>query len=197
MIFVFQISSARHRLINTFKSYVARLPRQARLKWSTGKQEYLMLWQQYLLPMDSYIELRRLSRQWRWLKQLKWAGYLHNGKNVREPRPGQLTLFLFCPACPQPGRNLLDTWKTDANKLVPRPNVLQSTDLNFRKVFYRSIVADGNFKADHVRQKRSTGDVWLSEGGGMMPKRDNYNQFLKTAAERPTVSCLFPQCRRN
>lgn len=49
-------------------------------------------------------------------------------------------------------------------------------------------MADGNFKADHVRQKDSGGDVWLSEGSGMFPKRDEYHAFLKTAIERLTVS---------
>lgn len=62
----------------------------------------------------SYIELRRLSRQWRWLKQLKWAGYSHTAHNVQDPRPGELTLF--CPACPQPGINLPDAWQDDINK---------------------------------------------------------------------------------
>jgi hypothetical protein len=48
-------------------------------------------------------------------------------------------------------------------------------------------VADGNFKADHVRQKSAGENVWLSEGGGMVPKRDEYLAFLKTAIERLTV----------
>lgn len=52
-------------------------------------------------------------------------------------------------------------------------------------------VADGNFKADHVRQKNVNGDVWLSEGGGMIPKREEYLAFLKTAIERLTVSSQF------
>jgi hypothetical protein len=49
-------------------------------------------------------------------------------------------------------------------------------------------VADGNFKADHVRQKPAGADVWLSEGCGMIPKREEYMAFLKTAIERVTVS---------
>jgi hypothetical protein len=50
-------------------------------------------------------------------------------------------------------------------------------------------VADGNFKADHVRQleKNETDDVWLSEGSGMIPKRQEYFTFLATAIERLTV----------
>jgi hypothetical protein len=39
-------------------------------------------------------------------------------------------------------------------------------------------VADGNFKADHVRQKNADGDVWLSEGAGMIPKRATYHSFF-------------------
>ena len=51
-------------------------------------------------------------------------------------------------------------------------------------------MADGNFKADHIRQKSNPDDVWLSEGGGMMPKRDEYEAFLRTAIERRTASIL-------
>jgi hypothetical protein len=58
----------------------------------------------------------------------------------------------------------------------------------YRWVYKRIFVADGNFKADHVRQKTAAGDVWLSEGGGMIPKRDEYLAFLKSAIERLTVS---------
>lgn len=58
-------------------------------------------------------------------------------------------------------------------------------------VFRRFFVADGNFKADHIRQKNDFDDVWLSEGGGMMPRRDNYEEFLKTAKERRTACHLL------
>lgn len=81
-------------------------------------------------------------------------------------------LAIYCPACPQPGINLPDGWKEDINKFL------------YRRVF----VADGNFKADHVRQERTKVDHWLSEGGGMDPKFEDYDEFLATAKERPTVS---------
>jgi hypothetical protein len=56
-----------------------------------------------------------------------------------------------------------------------------------RWVYQRFFVADGNFKADHVRQKHPESDVWLSEGGGMMSKREEYDEFLRSAIERRTV----------
>jgi hypothetical protein len=49
-------------------------------------------------------------------------------------------------------------------------------------------VADGNFKADHVRQTNAASDIWLSEGGGMMATQTEYKEFLKEAVERATVS---------
>lgn len=61
-------------------------------------------------------------------------------------------------------------------------------------------VADGNFKADHVRQRNVDSDVWLSDGTGMVPNRQEYLDFLKTALERSTVlplsPALVPMCTR-
>ena len=45
-------------------------------------------------------------------------------------------------------------------------------------------------KADHIRQINSD-DFWISEGGGMMPKRDLYERFLSTARERWTACVKF------
>lgn len=52
-------------------------------------------------------------------------------------------------------------------------------------------MADGNFKADHVRQKNADGDVWLSEGAGMIPERQKYHSFLEKAIERLTVGLVL------
>lgn len=65
-----------------------------------------------------------------------------------------------------------------------------------RWVYKRVFVADGNFKADHVRQDRAAADLWLSEAGGMDPDRAAYRSFLKTAIEHLTVrSSSFLSCR--
>ena len=70
----------------------------------------------------------------------------------------------------------------------------ESDYLTLRWVYKRIFVADGNFKADHVRQENGARDVWLSEGGGMMAKRDEYHAFLRSAIERLTV-CSLPNLR--
>ena len=47
----------------------------------------------------------------------------------------------------------------------------------------RSVVVDGNFKADHVRQKRPEDDVWLTAGEGIYAERTQYMQHLALAKE--------------
>jgi hypothetical protein len=56
-------------------------------------------------------ELRRVSRQWRDLRSRKWFGFGH--KADKQENGG---LAHFCPACPQPGINLPDDWKTHSDQ---------------------------------------------------------------------------------
>jgi hypothetical protein len=120
--------------------------------------------------VNLYHELRRLSRLWRWVKKLRWAGYGQRVGQPIAPRPGELGNF--CPACPQVGINLPEDWKDDPNRLVYR----------------RVVTVDGNFKANHVRQHSAADDVWLSDGLGMTTKNSEYNTFLESAWDRATVS---------
>lgn len=134
-----------------------------------------------------YREFRRMTRIWRWMKKLKWAGYAGSAKKARDVGPGELAIF--CPACPQQGINIPDNWREDNARHVDiifdKP-ILKLIN-HFSWVFKRIFVADGNFKADHIRQKNEVDDVWLSEGSGMIPKRTEYFSFLATAIEKLTV----------
>jgi hypothetical protein len=56
----------------------------------------------------------RVSRQWRHLRLLMQNGFGHDDSIS----PGDGDLALFCPACPQPGINLPETWKDDPNRSV-------------------------------------------------------------------------------
>ncbi|PPQ87765.1 hypothetical protein CVT25_015008 [Psilocybe cyanescens] len=119
--------------------------------------------------VDLYNEFRRMTCLWRWMKKLKWSGFAgHNGRGATEVRKGELANY--CPACPQVRLNLPDNWKDDPNRWV------------YKRIF----VADGNFKADHVRTDKPSQDIWLSEGGGMIPLRAEYDLYLKHAIERLT-----------
>jgi hypothetical protein len=68
--------------------------------------------------VNLYHEFRRMSRVWRWMKKLKWAGYGHmSHEDNSTTAPGALANF--CPACPQPGINLPDDWENDTNRFAP------------------------------------------------------------------------------
>ena len=89
-----------------------------------------------------------------------------------EPKPG--ALGNFCLACPQIGINVPNDWTNDPNPWV------------FKRVF----TADGNFKADYVRQKAPADDIWLYDGLRMTARRTEYASFIETAEERKKVSIL-------
>lgn len=61
--------------------------------------------------LNLYNEFRRMSRIWRWMKRLKWAGYGNGHSKVADVKAGELTIF--CPACPQPDINIPEDWKQD------------------------------------------------------------------------------------
>ncbi|KAG2345167.1 hypothetical protein BDR05DRAFT_975305 [Suillus weaverae] len=117
----------------------------------------------YLVP-DQYQELMRVARQWRQLKLLKWNGFSH-GRG--DPKDGELALF--CPACPQPGINvILSTEYNDA-----RPGWL----------YTRSLVMDGNFKAKHLHPVQPEDEVWLTDGKCFMVGRARYQAHLALAQD--------------
>ncbi|KAG2005829.1 hypothetical protein CC2G_002197 [Coprinopsis cinerea AmutBmut pab1-1] len=113
---------------------------------------------------DRTRELRRAGRQWRRLKDLKHFGFGHTKKT-----PGRGDMALFCAACPQPGINLPDDWKSDPEDWK----------------YQRSLVADGNFVLVHRKQKnQGEGDVFLKSGEGYMTERTRYKEHLKASEER-------------
>ncbi|KAI6026681.1 hypothetical protein BKA83DRAFT_4124303 [Pisolithus microcarpus] len=59
-------------------------------------------------------------------------------------------LALFCAACPQPGIN-----------------------------YTRTVVMDGNFKAEHMHERQPDDQVWLMDGRGFMVTNPPYRAYLK------------------
>ena len=137
--------------------------RLCNLELKASAYQYYQLLRRLTKPMapdeviNLYREFRRMTRIWRWMKRLKWAGYAGSSKKVKDVEAGELAIF--CPACPQQGINIPDNWREDS--------------------------------ARQVRQRNEIDDVWLSEGSGMIPKRNEYFSFLATAIERLTVSAML------
>jgi hypothetical protein len=170
---IYATSFVRVRTI--FKCSVLDHFRYCNLEMRSSAYQFFQLMRRITNPLapskvvNLYHELRRLSRLWRWVKKLKWAGYAQRVRQPITPNPGELGNF--CLACPQIGINVAEDWLTDPNRWVYR----------------RIITADGNFKADHVRQNSPADDVWLSDGLGMTTGRSDYKSFLANAWDRATV----------
>jgi hypothetical protein len=110
------------RVRTLFSAQVLDYFRLCNLELKASAYQFYQLIRQLTMPMSPadvvnlYHEFRRMSRLWRWMKKLKWAGYGHTQKNPKDPDPGSLANF--CPACPQPNVNLPNDWKDDVNKFV-------------------------------------------------------------------------------
>ncbi|KAG2058431.1 hypothetical protein BDR06DRAFT_980321 [Suillus hirtellus] len=121
------------------------------------------------LVLDCYRELMRVARQWRQLKLLKWNGF---GYERRRPTSGELALF--CPACPQPGIN------------SPLPSDRSADDPSW--LYARSLVMDGNFKAEHLHPTHLEDEVWLTDGQCFMVSKDQYKAHLAVANDVANAS---------
>jgi hypothetical protein len=110
------------RIRTIFSAELLDYFRLSNLELKATSYQFYHLLQRLTNPMDPsavvnlYREFRRMSRIWRWMKRLKWAGFSNNNKSASEVVRGQLSVF--CPACPQPGINIPDNWKDDHARFV-------------------------------------------------------------------------------
>ncbi|KAH9008383.1 hypothetical protein EDB85DRAFT_1883574 [Lactarius pseudohatsudake] len=115
-----------------------------------------------LVP-NMYKQLLRTSRQWRDIKSRMEQGLGHQSE---ETAPDG-SMAIFCPACPQPGINLPNDWKTryEPNELI------------------RTFIMDGNFSAEHMRHRSGERDVALSAGMAFMANPELYKAHLRSGTE--------------
>lgn len=59
----------------------------------------------------------------------------------------------------------------------------------------RSFVADGNFKANHLKQKNDASDVWLTNGEAFMTNEGRYQSHLAQAVDSAAVRHHFVSSR--
>jgi hypothetical protein len=176
LIYAQLIPTSFDRIRTLFTSAVLDHFRYCNLEMKSSAYQFFQLLRRITMPMNPsrvvnlYHELRRLSRLWRWTKKLRWAGYAQQPDQPIKPDQGELANF--CPACPQVGINVAANWLQDPNRWVYR----------------RVSTVDGNFKANHVRQKQSAEDIWLYDGLGMTARRPEYESFIKTAQEQTSMS---------
>lgn len=108
------------RIRSIFTAQLMDYFRLCNLELKASAYQFYQLIRRLTIPMGNtemvnlYHEFRRMSRLWRWMKKLKWAGYGHNQLDHLDPPAGSLSIF--CPTCPQPNLNLPEDWKLDKNR---------------------------------------------------------------------------------
>ncbi|KAH9009792.1 hypothetical protein EDB85DRAFT_2162272 [Lactarius pseudohatsudake] len=118
-----------------------------------------------------YKQLLRASHQWRDLQNRiqSGLGHQHNRNSANDG-----SMAIFCPACPQPGINLPDDWKT---RYHDQPNQL-----------IRTFIMDGNFSAEHMRCRTGETDVPLSAGMAFMANPNSFKAHLHSGKESVQTS---------
>lgn len=108
------------RIRTIFTTQLMDYFRLCNLELKASAYQFYQLIRRLTLPIGQselvnlYHEFRRMSRLWRWMKKLKWAGYGHNKQDHLNPPVGSIAIF--CPTCPQPTVNLPEDWKLDKNR---------------------------------------------------------------------------------
>jgi CxC2 like cysteine cluster associated with KDZ transposases len=116
------LPSSFDRIRTLFTVQLLDLFRLSNLELKASAYHFYHMLRRITAPMDPagvvdlYREFRRMSRIWRWMKRLKWAGYPGNNRQVKDVEAGELAVF--CAACPQPGINIPENWKEDKAREV-------------------------------------------------------------------------------
>ncbi|KAI5996885.1 hypothetical protein F5J12DRAFT_907008 [Pisolithus orientalis] len=109
----------------------------------------------HLVP-DRFRELLKVARMWWLLKLLKWQG---SHMSAEDAGPRELVLFYL--ACLQPSINIPE----------------DATDYS-HWTLARSLVMDGNLKAEHMHPKDAGRKAWLMDGKGYMVTSQPYKEYL-------------------
>jgi len=162
--------------------------RFANLECKTSAYQFYQLLKRRTNPanpmgvLNRYAEFRRASREWRHLKKMKLHGFSHSARS-----PGVGNLALFCLACPQPDINIPEDHNMAYDQLVLHLHGMSTANAWNSVLYTQSFVTDGNFSADHLKQKHPGDDIWLLQGQGMITGGERYKEHLKVAVEKYTV----------
>jgi len=114
------VATSFKRIRTLFTISVLDFFRYSNLEMKASAYQFFQLLRRITIPfapaevVNFYHELRRLSRTWRWMKRLKWAGIGHKQTDAMKPALGELSVF--CPACPQIGINVAANWLDDPRR---------------------------------------------------------------------------------
>ncbi|KAG1892824.1 hypothetical protein F4604DRAFT_1913518 [Suillus subluteus] len=112
---------------------------------------------------DQYSVFLRIMAEWRNIKALKHVGCGHDPAGVDTTQEGELVIL--CPACPHPGKNLVET----LNDVAP----------GNRWIYSLFLAIDANFHLKRHLVSSDAKDPGLSRGWGYFVEERNYKVYLQ------------------
>ncbi|KAF8190101.1 hypothetical protein BJ912DRAFT_850370 [Pholiota molesta] len=125
-------------------------------------------------PKDRYTTLLRMIHEWRHLKLMKRAGRGHAPGGIEGTKEGECAVL--CPACPQPGKNMLPTLNLDRS-------------LDFLQTLFVALDANFRLKRKHVSSIEA--DPGLNHGCAYFVEEKEYKEYLKDfmSDKEPKSTC--------
>ncbi|KAF8429324.1 hypothetical protein L210DRAFT_3418879 [Boletus edulis BED1] len=118
---------------------------------------------------ERYEQFLRITREWRHLKMLKRAGRGHDNAGIEATQEGDCAVL--CPACPQPGRNLVAGWS-----IAPPEK---------RWLYGLFVAIDANFRLKRKTVSSDAADPGLSRGWAYFVEELSYKSYLKDYLNEP------------
>ncbi|KAF9506615.1 hypothetical protein BS47DRAFT_1374076 [Hydnum rufescens UP504] len=121
---------------------------------------------------DQYVSFLQMLCEWHHLMMLKRAGCGHEDSGVKGMQPGALAIL--CLACPHPGINLPNDWK--------------SAPTSQQFLYGLHIAADANFRMKNCFKSGSHPDVGLGTGLSYFIEDAPYKSFLLNYVSETDIS---------
>jgi hypothetical protein len=127
---------------------------------------------------DSVDQLRVMVRQWRVTKMFRHAGRFLQPGGVAATARGELAIP--CHACPDPARNLPNSWRADEALLYGPPyySAVTRTDPFLSWMYILFVAMDGNFKQSNFFCKDGWRDLPLLAGLAYMINPTPFNRWV-------------------
>ncbi|KAJ7042238.1 hypothetical protein C8F04DRAFT_946268 [Mycena alexandri] len=123
-------------------------------------------------PSTRYPEFLRITRQYRHLLLLKWAGRGHDPSGIFGTQPGECAVL--CPARSRPGVNLPDGWEN------------ASPERRFLYVLFLAL--DACFRLKRRMISSELRDPGLGTGWAYFTENEPYRQYLLSVTDQKEIS---------
>lgn len=128
-----------------------------------------------------------MVREWRYLKLLKRSGQGHNPLGARATQPGECAVL--CPACPQPGKNLVPGWENAPEErrrvVCPLPYLTATYEIYFSWLYALFLGIDANFRLKRKDVSSDKADPDLNQGCAYFVEEKEYKEYLGVHSNDP------------